>query len=159
MPGLRRHGSHFGNYATQIISRVPHRYDRDVTRCFLFFCLCSRQMLEHGGSSAAGDVILLVTSGTASADQIQAAMALATKKSVHISVIAFAYGSPIGSLRNLQSLTEATSGLMTTIASKGVGYMSHISMLIELGDALLSALQFHQKSESQDLPVLVRQRP
>jgi len=114
-------------------------------------------MLEHGGSSAAGDVILLVTSGTASADQIQAAMALATKKSVHISVIAFAYGSPIGSLRNLQSLTEATSGLMTTIASKGVGYMSHISMLIELGDALLSALQFHQKSDSQDLPVLVHE--
>ena len=113
-------------------------------------------MLEHGGSSAAGDVILLVTSGTASADQMHAAMALAAQKKVRVSVIAFAYGNPVsGSLRNLQALTQATGGVMTTVAAKGVGYMSHISMLIQLGDSLISALEFHQKSDADDVPVLV----
>lgn len=113
------------------------------------------QMLERSSAGTAGDVILLVTSGTASNEQIQTALALALRKRVHISVIAFAYTSPSGSLRNLQSLTESTAGFMTTITNKGVGYMSHISMLIELGDALLSALDFHQKSDVADLPVLV----
>ena len=120
-------------------------------------------MLEKGGTgSAAGDVILLVTSGTAGADQVQAALALAAAAKVHVSVVAFAYPSSAGSspaLRQLQSLTDASGGLMTTIAAKGVGYMSHISMLIELGDALLSALHFHERSaELSDLPVLVHQR-
>ena len=42
---------------------------------------------------------------------------------------------------------------MTAVASKGVGTMSHISMLFELGDALLTTLEFHQGSDN--VPTLV----
>ena len=117
-------------------------------------------MLERGGSSsAAGDVIILITSGSSSADQVQSALALASRKQVRVSVVAFAYvptpgtTQRTGALRNLQSLADATGGRMTAVASKGVGTMSHISMLIELGDALLTTLEFHQGSDN--VPALV----
>lgn len=115
-------------------------------------------MLERGGSSSAGDVIVLITTGSSSADQIQSALALASRKQVRVSVVAFAYvptpgTQRTGALRNLQSLAEATGGRMTAVASKGVGTMSHISMLIELGDALLTTLEFHQGSDN--VPALV----
>lgn len=114
-------------------------------------------MLERGGASAAGDVIVLITTGSSSGDQVQSALALASRKQVRVSVVAFAYvptpGSRAGALRNLQSLADATGGRMTAVASKGVGTMSHISMLIELGDALISTLEFHQGSDN--VPTLV----
>jgi hypothetical protein len=115
-------------------------------------------MLERGGASSAGDVIILITTGSSSADQVQSALALASRKQVRVSVVAFAYvPTPgthrAGALRNLQSLAEATGGRMTAVASKGVGTMSHISMLIELGDALLTTLDFHQGSDN--VPTLV----
>lgn len=115
-------------------------------------------MLERGGASSAGDVIVLITTGSSSGDQVQSALALASRKQVRVSVVAFAYvPTPgthrAGALRNLQSLAEATGGRMTAVASKGVGTMSHISMLIELGDALLTTLDFHQGSDN--VPTLV----
>lgn len=116
-------------------------------------------MLERGGATSAGDVIILITTGSSSADQIQSALALASRKQVRVSVVAFAYvptpGTQhrAGALRNLQSLAESTGGRMTAVASKGVGTMSHISMLIELGDALISTLEFHQGSDN--VPTLV----
>ncbi|XP_057378167.1 calcium-activated chloride channel regulator 1-like [Daphnia carinata] len=118
-------------------------------------------MLERGGASSAGDVIVLITTGSSSADQVQSALALASRKQVRVSVVAFAYvPTPgthrAGALRNLQSLAEATGGRMTAVASKGVGTMSHISMLIELGDALLTTLEFHQGSDN--VPTLVHEQ-
>jgi hypothetical protein len=100
----------------------------------------------------------LITTGSSSGDQVQSALALASRKQVRVSVVAFAYvPTPgthrAGALRNLQSLAEATGGRMTAVASKGVGTMSHISMLIELGDALLTTLDFHQGSDN--VPTLV----
>lgn len=116
-------------------------------------------MLERSGSSCAGDVIILITSGSSSADQVLSALALASRKQVRVSVVAFAYvptpgTHQSGALRNLQSLAESTGGRMTAVASKGVGNMSHISMLIELGDALVATLDYHQGSER--VPALVR---
>lgn len=116
-------------------------------------------MLERSGSSSAGDVIILLTSGSSSADQVQSALALASRKQVRVSVVAFAYvPAPgthhSGALRSLHKLAEATGGRMTAVASKGVGTMSHISMLIELGDALVATLDYHQGSDS--VPALVR---
>lgn len=116
-------------------------------------------MLERGGSSSAGDVIILITTGSSSADQVQSALALASRKQVRVSVVAFAYfptaGAGSGSLRSLQSLAEATGGRMTAVASKGVGTMSHISMLVELGDALVATLDYHQGSDNLNVPALV----
>lgn len=116
-------------------------------------------MLERGGSSSAGDVIVLITTGSSSADQVQSALALASRKQVRVSVVAFAYfptlGAGTGALKNLQSLAEATGGRMTAVASKGVGTMSHISMLIQLGDALVATLDYHQGGDSHNVPALV----
>jgi hypothetical protein len=127
-------------------------------------------MLERSGSPSAGDVIILITTGSSSGDQVQSALALASRKQVRVSVVAFAYvptpsgviGSSsssqysyqAGALRNLQSLAEATGGRMTAVASKGVGTMSHISMLVQLGDALVATLEYHQGSDN--VPALVR---
>lgn len=115
-------------------------------------------MLERSGASSAGDVIVLITTGSSSGDQVQSALALASRKQVRVSVVAFAYvPTPVphhsGSLRSLQSLADETGGRMTAVASKGVGTMSHISMLVELGDALISTLEFHQGSDN--VPALV----
>lgn len=44
---------------------------------------------------------------------------------------------------------------MTAVASKGVGTMSHISMLIQLGDALVATLDYHQGGDSHNVPALV----
>ena len=134
------------------------------------FSSCVAQMLERSGSPSAGDVIILITTGSSSGDQVQSALALASRKQVRVSVVAFAYvptpsgviGSSsssqysyqAGALRNLQSLAEATGGRMTAVASKGVGTMSHISMLVQLGDALVATLEYHQGSDN--VPALVR---
>jgi len=133
------------------------------------FSSCVAQMLERSGSPSAGDVIILITTGSSSGDQVQSALALASRKQVRVSVVAFAYvptpsgviGSSsssqysyqAGALRNLQSLAEATGGRMTAVASKGVGTMSHISMLVQLGDALVATLEYHQGSDN--VPALV----
>jgi len=113
------------------------------------------QMLEKGGQSGSGDVILIITSGSSSANDVASALAVAQRKQVHISLVAFAYSQQLGSLRHLQTLSDATGGLMTSVASKGVGTMSHISMLIQLGDALIASLNHHQKMFSRNVPVLV----
>ena len=136
----------------------------------IIFLFPVAQMLERTGSPSAGDVIILITTGSSSGDQVQSALALASRKQVRVSVVAFAYvptpsgviGSSsssqysyqAGALRNLQSLAEATGGRMTAVASKGVGTMSHISMLVQLGDALVATLEYHQGSDN--VPALVR---
>ena len=117
------------------------------------------QMLEQGGQSSAGDVLLVITSGSSSANDLSGALAVARRKQLQVSVIAFGYSHPLGSLRLLQSLAEATGGLMTAIASKGVGTMSHISMLIQLGDALVPTLDHHQRTPAHNVPVLVSIAP
>ena len=69
-----------------------------------------------------------------------------------ITVISYAATS-----ENQHQLASETGGFTEIVPSKGVGSSSHLSMMIRLGDALLSSVQRHLGSSEEfgDLPVQV----
>jgi len=115
----------------------------------LFFIF---QLFEKSGKSASGNVIILVTSGTSNANDVQAAISQAKRKKVHISVIAYT-----SAFDHQDLITAETGGYLSVVESKGIGPMSHLSMMIGLGDALMAALGFHRRGtdEEPNVPVLV----
>ncbi|XP_065575983.1 calcium-activated chloride channel regulator 2-like isoform X2 [Artemia franciscana] len=137
-----------------IVARIPDYPEKMAEKCFECAIRESIKLFEKDGGSAFGNVVLLITSGTANINDLNAAINLARNKQMKITVISYAATS-----ENQHQLASETGGFTEIVPSKGVGSSSHLSMMIRLGDALLSSVQRHLGSSEEfgDLPVQVHE--
>ncbi len=126
------------------------------------FCALDRavRMLEADGASAAGHTIFVITSASFSRQQVVNATRLAVEKEVQVSVIVLGRAST-PHLASLVRETEGFFGIVPVRFTPAVDFQRNtflnLSVVLDLEDALVSALALHRGVRRTQLPVVIHQ--
>jgi hypothetical protein len=110
-------------------------------------------MLKVGGQRVGGSVIVLITQGTISSTDLEAAVHLLRQEEVSITTIEY---PSIGDGK-ISVLSQSTRSPHFAIRETGVGTMSHMSTYIQLVNSMMEIQRFFTKGVSPKWPTLVNE--